>query len=164
MAFKLRRRLRLVPGIMFNISRRGISTTLGIKGLSVNVGKKGAYLNTGIPGTGIYDRKKISGRQNSHHTRFSDDSIVSTQFNQQHIKQPKYRTNFVEVFLWLISLLWLGLWFVMFQEATGFGVLLVIVLAIMPFVIYWFWKKRHNNKIKVECIQDDIQQKSDEDT
>lgn len=156
MAFKLRRRLRLAPGIMFNISRKGISTTLGIKGLSVNVGKKGAYLNTGIPGTGIYDRKKISGRQSTHCTRLSDNGIIPTQVNQQHIEQPKHRINFVEVFLWFVSLLWLGLSFVMFQETAGFGALLVIVLAITPFVIYWFWKKRYNNKIEVECIQEDI--------
>ena len=28
-------------------------------GLNVNLGTKGTYLNTGIPGTGIYDRKRI---------------------------------------------------------------------------------------------------------
>jgi hypothetical protein len=31
-----------------------------MKGFNVNLNKDGAYLNTGIPGTGIYDRKKIT--------------------------------------------------------------------------------------------------------
>lgn len=44
-----------------NLSKNGISTTIGPKGANVNIGKKGTYLNTGIPGTGIYSRKKISG-------------------------------------------------------------------------------------------------------
>lgn len=42
-----------------NVSKSGVSFTVGVKGLSVNVGPKGVYLNTSIPGTGISDRKKI---------------------------------------------------------------------------------------------------------
>ncbi len=61
MGLKFRRRQKLFPGVYLNFSAKGVSTTIGIKGFNVNVGKKGAYLNTGIPGTGLYDRKKISG-------------------------------------------------------------------------------------------------------
>ncbi len=32
-----------------------------MKGASVNFGKQGAFLNTGIPGTGLYDRKRLGG-------------------------------------------------------------------------------------------------------
>lgn len=59
MALKFRKRIRIAPGVRINLSKSGISTTVGPRGASVNVGKKGAYLNTGIPGTGIYDRTKI---------------------------------------------------------------------------------------------------------
>ena len=34
-------------------------------GCSVNIGKNETYLNTGIPGTGLYDRKKIDYPNNS---------------------------------------------------------------------------------------------------
>jgi hypothetical protein len=61
MALKFRRRQKLFPGVYLNFSSRGISTTVGVKGLNINLGSKGAYINTGIPGTGLYDRKKISG-------------------------------------------------------------------------------------------------------
>ena len=60
MAWKFRKRLTLFPGFRINLSKSGLSATVGIRGLSVNVGKNGAFLNTGIPGTGIYDRKRIS--------------------------------------------------------------------------------------------------------
>lgn len=60
MGLKFRRRQKLFPGFYVNFSASGISTTLGIKGFNVNLNKDGAYLNTGIPGTGIYDRKKIT--------------------------------------------------------------------------------------------------------
>ena len=60
MGLKFRRRQKIFPGFYVNFSASGISTTLGIKGFNVNLNDDGAYLNTGIPGTGIYDRKKIS--------------------------------------------------------------------------------------------------------
>ncbi|WP_248724022.1 DUF4236 domain-containing protein [Seonamhaeicola sp. ML3] len=60
MGLKFRRRQKLFPGFYVNFSASGISTTLGIKGFNVSLNKNGAYLNTGIPGTGIYDRKKIT--------------------------------------------------------------------------------------------------------
>ncbi|WP_047246503.1 DUF4236 domain-containing protein [Maribacter thermophilus] len=60
MGLKFRRRQKIFPGFYVNFSAKGISTTMGIKGFNVNINKDGAYLNTGIPGTGIYDRKKIS--------------------------------------------------------------------------------------------------------
>jgi hypothetical protein len=58
-AWKFRKRLTLFPGFRINLSKSGLSATVGIRGLSVNVGKNGAFLNTGLPGTGIYDRKRI---------------------------------------------------------------------------------------------------------
>ncbi len=64
MGLKFRRRQKLFPGVYLNFSAKGVSTTIGLKGFNVNLGKKGAYLNTGIPGTGLYDRKKISGWSN----------------------------------------------------------------------------------------------------
>ena len=61
MAINFRKRKKILPGVYVNLSKNGISTTIGPKGANVNIGKKGTYLNTGIPGTGIYSRKKISG-------------------------------------------------------------------------------------------------------
>jgi len=60
---KFRKRVQLFPGFRVNISKSGISTTFGTKGLSVNSTKNGMYLNTGIPGTGLYDRTKISNNK-----------------------------------------------------------------------------------------------------
>ena len=59
MSWKFRKRISVFPGFKINLSRRGMSATVGIKGFSLNIGKNGTYLNTGIPGTGIYDRIKI---------------------------------------------------------------------------------------------------------
>jgi hypothetical protein len=66
MALKFRKRMKLFPGFYLNLSKSGMSATVGMRGFSMNVGKKGTYLNTGIPGTGLYDRQRIdSGANNS---------------------------------------------------------------------------------------------------
>lgn len=61
MGFRFRKRVRVLPGIYLNISRNGVSTTIGPRGASLNIGKQGVFLNTGIPGTGIYRRDRLFG-------------------------------------------------------------------------------------------------------
>ncbi len=70
---RFRRKAKLFPGVYLNISKTGISTTVGVPGVSINFNKTGTYLNTGIPGTGIYDRKKIgANKQVSKNTQNSN--------------------------------------------------------------------------------------------
>jgi len=59
-SWSFRRRIKIIPGVRLNLSRSGISTSIGIRGVNLTLGKNGTYLNTGIPGTGIYKRQKIS--------------------------------------------------------------------------------------------------------
>jgi len=75
MALKLRRRQKLFPGFYLNFSSKGVSATVGIKGLNVNFNKTGTYLNTGIPGTGLYDRKKIGGKSNKNNLKYGYEDV-----------------------------------------------------------------------------------------
>lgn len=61
MGIRYRKRVKILPGLYINISKSGISTTVGPRGASVNFGRNGTYLNTGIPGSGLYSRDRISG-------------------------------------------------------------------------------------------------------
>jgi hypothetical protein len=56
MAWRFRKRVKIIPGVYLNFSTSGISTTIGPRGFSVNIGSKGTFLNSGIPGTGLYNR------------------------------------------------------------------------------------------------------------
>lgn len=49
-----------MPGVRINLSKSGISTSVGPRGAKVTFGPKGTYINAGIPGTGLYTREKIS--------------------------------------------------------------------------------------------------------
>lgn len=59
MKLRFQKRIKIAPGVRINLSRSGVSTTVGAKGASVNIGKKGAYANLGLPGTGLSTRTKI---------------------------------------------------------------------------------------------------------
>lgn len=57
---RFRKSIQIFKGLRINFSKSGVSATVGGRGVSVNMGPKGTYLNTSIPGTGLYDRKKLS--------------------------------------------------------------------------------------------------------
>jgi hypothetical protein len=56
--FRFRRQLRIIPGLHLNLSRSGISATVGVPGMRVTLGKRPA-LNIGLPGTGISYRESL---------------------------------------------------------------------------------------------------------
>lgn len=60
MAWNFRRRIKVMPGVHLNLSRSGISTSIGAKGASMTFGKDGTYLNTSVPLLGIYNRQKLA--------------------------------------------------------------------------------------------------------
>jgi hypothetical protein len=66
MAF--RKRIKIAKGLNLNLSGSGLSLSAGVRGASATFGKNGTYLNTGIPGTGLYNRSKISSNLNNQNT------------------------------------------------------------------------------------------------
>ena len=64
MSILFRRRIKIIPGVRLNISKSGLSASVGVRGASITLGGRGGtYANLGIPGTGIYTRKKIGGKK-----------------------------------------------------------------------------------------------------
>jgi hypothetical protein len=74
MGVRFRKSIKLLPGVRVNLSKSGISTTLGGRGASINISERGVYSNLGIPGTGMSTRQKISGGTSTKST-FLDSSI-----------------------------------------------------------------------------------------
>ena len=56
----IRKRIKILPWVTLNISKTGMSVSIGPKGAKLNIGKDGAYVNTSASGTGVYNRTKIS--------------------------------------------------------------------------------------------------------
>lgn len=59
MGWAFRRRIKIIPGVSINMSKRGISSNVGVRGASLTFSSDGVYQNLGFPGTGIYSREKI---------------------------------------------------------------------------------------------------------
>jgi hypothetical protein len=54
MGFRFSRRIKIIPGITLNVSKSGVSTSVGVKGAHVTLGgPRGTRTTVGIPGTGI---------------------------------------------------------------------------------------------------------------
>jgi hypothetical protein len=53
MAFRFHRSFRILPGVRLNLSKSGLSASLGIRGAHVTVGAKGTRTSVGLPGTGL---------------------------------------------------------------------------------------------------------------
>ena len=63
MSWTFRRRIKIADGVQLNLSRGGLSLTLGPRGARVTVSPKASYLHLGLPGTGIYSRTKVWSRR-----------------------------------------------------------------------------------------------------
>ncbi len=58
---RFRKSFKIAPGVRINVSKSGLSTTLGGRGASVNIGKRGTRATVGIPGTGISFSQRVAG-------------------------------------------------------------------------------------------------------
>ncbi len=53
MGFLFRKRIKILPGLWLNLSKRGVSTSIGGKGLTVNIKESKVRTTASIPGTGL---------------------------------------------------------------------------------------------------------------
>ncbi len=57
---RFRKTWTILPGVKINLSKTGVSTSLGGKGATINVGSQGRRMITlGIPGTGLSYRAPL---------------------------------------------------------------------------------------------------------
>ena len=58
--FRFRKTFTILPGVRINLSKTGVSGSLGGRGATLNVGKQGENVTLGIPGTGLSYRTPLS--------------------------------------------------------------------------------------------------------
>ncbi len=59
---QFRRRIKVSKDVHLNLTRSGLSLSLGPKGMHYSLGPGGSHISVGIPGTGLYYRTKIGGK------------------------------------------------------------------------------------------------------
>ena len=95
MAWSFRKRVRIAPGVHINLSKSGVSTSFGPKGAKITVGPKGTYLHTSIPGTGFYNRQKISSTRER-----KSPSVSKLPTTQVPASQPARNNGCLSAFIW----------------------------------------------------------------
>jgi hypothetical protein len=59
MGWRFQKVLSIIPGLRLNLSKSGVSTSVGPRGAGINVGRHGVTTHAGIPGTGHSYRQKM---------------------------------------------------------------------------------------------------------
>lgn len=73
MAFRFYRSWKILPGVRLNLSKSGISTTLGVRGANMNVGRPRRRYTLGLPGSGLsYVRNAAHKRRRGAASREDD--------------------------------------------------------------------------------------------
>ncbi|OOG58075.1 DUF4236 domain-containing protein [Polaromonas sp. C04] len=63
MGFRFRKNIKILPGIRINLSKSGVSTSIGKPGATINISERGTRGTVGIPGTGISYSEKLSSHK-----------------------------------------------------------------------------------------------------
>jgi hypothetical protein len=63
MPFRFQKRIKLLPGLRINLSKTGVSWTVGTRGAGINFRNGKATGNVGIPGTGLSYRQRLDDSQ-----------------------------------------------------------------------------------------------------
>lgn len=65
MGLRIRKSIKIAPGVRLNFGKKGISTSIGKRGAGITIGPTGTTAHIGIPGTGISYVKKVGTTKKS---------------------------------------------------------------------------------------------------
>lgn len=65
MPIRFRRTYKILPGVKLNVSKHGISTTIGPRGMHLTFNRYGVRQDVGLPGTGLSEYSYIIGGHHS---------------------------------------------------------------------------------------------------
>jgi hypothetical protein len=74
MGWRFRHSFRVIPGVRLNLSKSGLSCSVGGAPFTVNVGKRGIYGTASLPGTGISFRQRLATGSETPHEQKPETS------------------------------------------------------------------------------------------
>ena len=86
MPIRFRKSYRILPGVKVNVSKSGMSFTVGSRGFHLTFGKRGVRQTVGIPGSGLSEssyvfknepESKKARRSTSSHAKESDEEATN---------------------------------------------------------------------------------------
>lgn len=79
MGLRYRKQIKVAPGVKLNVSKSGISTSVGKRGATMNFSGRGTKATVGIPGSGISYSKQISSKKR----RAADPKVLERQVREE---------------------------------------------------------------------------------
>jgi len=73
MPIRFHRQFTLFPGVKVNVSKTGMSITLGGKGFHLNLSKRGVMQTTNLPGKGLSHRSYILKNEGDNESKEDDE-------------------------------------------------------------------------------------------
>jgi hypothetical protein len=67
MGWRFRHSFKVIPGVRLNLSKSGLSCSVGDAPFTFNIGQRGVYGTASIPGTGISFRQRLAGGSGTPH-------------------------------------------------------------------------------------------------
>lgn len=126
MALRFRKSIKIAPGVRINLSKSGVSTSLGVKGATVNLSKRGTRVTTGIPETGI-----------------STSKLYRAKPSQSAHSGPRQYSTTEWVTAWIIAEIlaivgWLKL-------EGGVGIFCLMVAFLIPVSLFLYYRPKRSN-------------------
>ncbi len=76
MHIRFRRTFKLVPGVHLNVSKHGISTTVGPRGMHLTFNRYGVRQAVGLPGTGLSEVGYLVGGHHSGNAESAEEEAA----------------------------------------------------------------------------------------
>lgn len=138
MGLRLRKSVKIMPGLKINLSKSGASLTVGKAGACVNISSKGTRATVGMPGTGISYSTRLSGDKTS---RAKSVAIDAERDSAEFVSlQPRKKVSFWGKF---------GIWFCwaallpITQKGDAYGAFSLAASIVLTVVtVKWINKRR----------------------
>jgi len=124
MALRFRKSFKIAPGVRINLSKSGVSTSVGGKGITANLSKRGTRLTTGIPGTGL-----------------SSSTLYKSRHKAPAARPGEYSTA-EWVTAWVIGEILAVVGVIHFQG--GMSIFCGIIAALIPLGLFQYYRPKRN--------------------
>lgn len=141
MGLRLRKSIKIMPGLKINLSKSGASLTVGKAGACVNVSKRGTRATVGLPGTGISYSTQVSAHTSTRRATSKAAATPISALPEQRLYKPV--TWLGKFGIWF---LWVALLSPVTQKGDGYGAFSLVASIVLAVVtVKWINKRRAAN-------------------
>ena len=89
MPIRFRRSFKILPGVKINVSKGGISSSIGFRGFHINIGKHGIRQTIGLPGSGLSESSYLVDYDNDSEKKKDNEPKARRATERARLNEPK---------------------------------------------------------------------------